>query len=57
MQMRTDDHTRLYFASKEEFEVSEHRLHECGKRFFKLFQESSFEGSRAAALEMKKIAR
>jgi hypothetical protein len=27
------------------------------KRFFKLFQESTFEGSRAAALEMKKIAK
>jgi hypothetical protein len=55
--MRTDDHTRLYFASKEEFEVSEHRLHECGMRFFKLFQESSFERSRPTALQMKKIAR
>jgi hypothetical protein len=27
------------------------------KRFFELFQESTFEGSRAAALEMKKIAK
>jgi hypothetical protein len=42
---------------KEEFETAELCLNEDGKQFFKLFQESTFEGSRAAALEMMNIAK
>jgi hypothetical protein len=58
MQVRTDYHTRLSNNLKEQFERNEQeRLDEDGKRFFKLFQESTFEGSQAAALEMKKIAK
>ena len=41
---------------KEGFEAVESALDEDDKRFFKLFQESTEEGSRAAALDMKEIA-
>jgi hypothetical protein len=58
MQVRTDHHTRRSIVNREEFEGGERKLGESeGQRFFKLFQESAFEGSRAAALEMKKIAK
>jgi hypothetical protein len=57
-QMRTDIHTTRFIASKEQFERAEEELlDEDGKRFFKLFEESTFEGSRAAARTMKKIAK
>jgi hypothetical protein len=42
---------------KEQFEAEEHLHDEDGKRFLKLFEESTFEGSRAAARKMKKIAK
>jgi hypothetical protein len=56
LQVRTDDHTSRSIELKEEFEEHERILDEDEKRFFKLFQESTFEGSRAAKQEMKKIA-
>jgi hypothetical protein len=46
-----------FVALEEQFEREVHSLHEDGKRFFKLFQESTFEGSGAAARKMKKIAK
>jgi hypothetical protein len=42
---------------KENFEREHRSLDEDTKRFFKLFEESTFEGSRAAAHKMKKIAK
>jgi hypothetical protein len=57
MQVRTDMHMNRSNASKEAVERAEHDLDEDDKRFFKLFQESTFEGIRAAALEMRKIAK
>jgi hypothetical protein len=57
MQVRTDTHTRRFIAVKEHFEGGERSLTEDIKQFFKLFQESTFEGSQAAARKMKKIAR
>jgi hypothetical protein len=56
MQLRTEFHTSQCDYFKEEFETNEQIHDEDMKEFFKLFQESKFEGSRAAALEMKKIA-
>jgi hypothetical protein len=56
MQLRNDFHTGQSNARKEKFEMLE-RSHGDVKRFFKLFEESTFEGSRAAAREMKKIAK
>jgi hemerythrin len=56
MQVRTDDHTHLSIASKKAFEVGERIPDEDMKRFFNLFQESTFEGSQTAARKMKKIA-
>jgi hypothetical protein len=57
MQVRNDVHTRRINRLKESFESNEDVLYEDMKRFFKLFQESTFEGSRAAAQKMKKIAK
>jgi hypothetical protein len=57
MQVRTDDHVRQSIDLKERFEEEERSLTEGMKQFFKLFQESTFEGSRAAALEMREIAK
>jgi hypothetical protein len=57
MQIRNYMHTRLSIQSKELFGRYERCIHDDGKRFFKLFQESKFEGSRVAAREMKKIAK
>jgi hypothetical protein len=48
MQVRNDVHTRQINLLKEHFERSEHGPYGDMKRFFKLFQESTFEGSRAA---------
>jgi hypothetical protein len=50
-------HTSRSVAFKERFEIEERMLDEDDKRFFKLFEESTFEGSRAAAQKMKKIAK
>jgi hypothetical protein len=57
MQLRADEHMRRSIELKEIFEASKRSLDEDGKRFYKLFEESTFEGSRAAALEMRKIAK
>jgi hypothetical protein len=56
MQVRNDNHVSRSIILKEAFEEGERRLDEEDKRFFKLFEESTFEGSRAAARKMKKIA-
>jgi hypothetical protein len=57
MQVRTSIHTRHSIRLKEHFETQERRLVEDDKRFFKLFQESTFEGSQDAARKMKKHAK
>jgi hypothetical protein len=57
MQVRTNEHTSVYIALKEQFEGGERSLTEHQKEFFKLFQESTFEGSQAAVRKMKKIAK
>jgi hypothetical protein len=57
MQLRTDTHTRRSIAFKVAFDIGERRLDEDMKRFFKLFEESTFEGSQAAARKMKKIVK
>jgi hypothetical protein len=57
MQVRADHHTGLSLMLKEQYEAGERGLNVDGKRFFKLFQESTFEGSQAAAGEMKDIAK
>jgi hypothetical protein len=56
MQMRTDTHTSWSTELKERFESAERSLPEELKAFFKLFQESTFEGSQAAARKMKAFA-
>jgi hypothetical protein len=58
MQFRTAEHTSRQSYNEETFELNGHEADglEDGKQFFKLFEESTFEGSRAAALEMRKIA-
>jgi hypothetical protein len=55
MQVRTDAHTSLNSDIQKKFES--YNLDEDAKRFFRLFQESTFEGSQAAARQMKKVAR
>jgi hypothetical protein len=57
MQVRTNAQESLSIKSKEAFEVGERDLNEDMKKFFKLFQESTLEGSQAAARKMKKIAK
>jgi hypothetical protein len=57
MQVRTDTHTSRSIQLKEDFERGERFLDEHMKRFFKLFEESTLEGSQAAAREMTKIAK
>jgi hypothetical protein len=54
---KCDIHTSRQIESKEKCEDKERNLDEDDKRFFKLFTESTFEGSQAAALEMKKYAK
>jgi hypothetical protein len=56
-QVRTKDHTRRSSEYKEQFEDRERNLDEDDKRFFKLFTESTRKESRAAALQMRKIAK
>jgi hypothetical protein len=55
-QIRTERHTNRQIALKERFEIGERSLDADDKHFFKLFTESTFKGSQAAALEMRKIA-
>jgi hypothetical protein len=55
-QIRTEHHTNRQIECKESFEKRDCSLIEDDKRFFKLFKDSTFERSRAAALEMRKIA-
>jgi hypothetical protein len=57
MQVRSADHAKKSIGLKERFEMDGRCLVEEEKIFFKLFQESTFEGSRAAARKMKKIAK
>jgi hemerythrin len=59
MQVRTDTHTERSIVLKEIFERGERSLGEDLdlKRFFELFDESTVEGSQAAARKMKEIAK
>jgi hypothetical protein len=57
MQVRSELHAHRSIESREGFESLERTLPEDMKRFFKLFTESTFEGSRVAAKEMKKLAK
>jgi hypothetical protein len=57
MQVRYGDHTSRQIELKEQFDRIESSLGEGMKRFFKLFQESTFEGSRDAAQKMKKFSK
>jgi hypothetical protein len=57
MQIRNDIHTSNQIEMKDAFEVTQRYLDEDGKRFFKLSQESTKDGIRAAALEMRKITK
>jgi hypothetical protein len=57
MQVRTDVHISRQIVFKETFERGIHNLSDGMKRFFTLFEESTFEGSRAAAQKMKKYAK
>jgi hypothetical protein len=56
MQVRYSIHEFKKIALKEEFERTERSLLDDMKRFFKLFRESTFEGSQTAARQMRKIA-
>jgi hypothetical protein len=55
MQMRSPSHSKQVIFNREEFERRERSFDEDAKRFFKLFTESTFGTSRAAALEMTAI--
>jgi hypothetical protein len=57
MQLRTPAHTQLCIELKKEFEAHQHIFDEEHKEFFKLFEESTFEGSQAAARKMKQIVK
>jgi hypothetical protein len=56
MQVRTPIYTSRHVGWKEALERGERNLDKEDKRFFRLFEESTFKGSRAAAREMRKIA-
>jgi hypothetical protein len=56
MQIRNDEHTSRYIELTYLFERRERSLDGKTKRFFKLFEESTFKGSRAAARKMRNIA-
>jgi hypothetical protein len=56
-QIRTAVHTNAHTALREQFEEAKSSLDEDDKRFLKLFQESTFQGSQAVARKMKKIAK
>jgi hypothetical protein len=55
--VRNEIHTSKQTEMKDVFEVGQQYLDDDEKRFFKLFKESTKEGSRTAALEMSKIAK
>jgi hypothetical protein len=57
MQVRTEFHTSQAIDCKKQFESEQQCLEEDDKRFFKLFEESTLEGSEAAALGMKTYAK
>jgi hypothetical protein len=57
LQLRSQVHESGFMQIKEQFETNEHSFPANMKKFFKLFQESTLEGSEAAALEMKKIVK
>jgi hypothetical protein len=57
MQVRTDTHTSRLNEGREVFETDQRNLDKEDKRFFKLFEETTFEGSRAAAPKMKEIVK
>jgi hypothetical protein len=57
MQVWTRAHTSLRSDIQDTFERNERDLSDGMKRFFTLFEESTFEGSRAAAQKMKKYAK
>jgi hypothetical protein len=57
MQVRCQVHSSRSTDLKENFEREQRSLTEDMKRFFKLFEQSTFDGSRAAARKMKKIAK
>jgi hypothetical protein len=57
MKVRTNAHTDRSTFFKEQFERNECTLDKDMKEFFKLFKESTLEGSQAAAQEMKKYAK
>jgi hypothetical protein len=57
MQVRTDYHMTVSITLKEHFKKKKQLLNDGVKRFFKLFQESTFEGSRATAQSMTKFAK
>jgi hypothetical protein len=56
MQVRNTFHEKASAKKEELFREMERNLGKDGKRFFKLFTQSTFEGSQAAARKMKKIA-
>jgi hypothetical protein len=57
MQVRTVIHTSRQIELKAQFEGNESCLNEGDKIFFKLFRESTFEESRAAAKKMKRYTK
>jgi hypothetical protein len=57
MQVRTESHMSLSLYLKKVIEGRRRGLEEDGKHFLKLFEESTLEGSQAAARKMKKISR
>jgi hypothetical protein len=57
MQVRISTHTDLSLILKKDIEEGRCSLDEDRKRFFLLFEESTLEGSQAAARKMKKIAK
>jgi hypothetical protein len=54
---RNDIHRSHSIALKKKIGEGKNSLYKKDKRFFKLFEESTSEGSRAAALEMKQLAK
>jgi hypothetical protein len=57
MQVRTDYHTAFSIEVKEVFETEQLFINDGVKRFFKLFEESTFAGSQATAQSMTKFAK
>jgi hypothetical protein len=57
MQVRSDVHISRQIEFKETFESMKQNLDQGKKRFFELFEKSTFEGSRAAAQKMTKFSK